>query len=103
MPLPSIFHKTDPFPRDSFGNNYGRFALNFFCFAESSYDFIKVMPVNFNYIPVECPPLVCDRVKRHNFRAGACLLNIIAVENENQIIELEFVSEQSRLPDRSFI
>ncbi len=79
VPAGVVFHKGDAFSFDGLRYYNGRFPFVSFSVQKCFFDFVRIMSVYRNHVPVERLPFIRERFGRHYILYPAVYLQVIVV------------------------
>src|SRR3989344_1967482 len=74
-----------------------------FCLFKSSIEITKIMPPNFDHMPIKCSPFVCKWFQWHYIFSKTIYLYIISINYRYQVSQFLSTCEHYRLPSITFI
>src|SRR3989344_2233673 len=103
MPAIIAFELWHALACDGVGYDYRWFAKYGLSRLEGVSNFFYFGPVYFNHMPIPGPPLVGERLKRHDILRVSFYLNIISVDDGGKIVKFLLAGEHGRFPSLSAI
>ena len=105
MPSGNVFHKADAFAFDGVGDDDGGLARSGFRFGilQRFDDLLHVVAVDGDDIPSEAAIFIFKRLDIHHVFYPAVDLQPVAVDDADQVIELEVARFHRGFPDLAFL
>ena len=103
VPLGVVCHVAYTVALDRVGYNHHGLVVHPSGLVQRVDYLFHLVAVDFKDLPVESRPLVLYRVEGHDIFGKTVLLNAVAIQNCNQVVELEFSCGHRSLPDLALI
>ena len=103
MPSGNVFHEADAFALDGVGDDDGRLAGASLCLFKRFDDLLHVVAVDGDDIPSEAAILFFERLDVHHVFHPAVDLQAVAVDDADQVVELEMARFHRSFPDLAFL
>ena len=105
MPSGNVLHEADAFAFDGVGDDDGGLARSGFRFGifQRFDDLFHVVAVDGDHIPSEAAIFIFERLDVHHVFHPAVDLQAVAVDDADQVIELEVARLHGGLPDLAFL
>jgi len=103
VPFVFAFEFDDAFAGDGMGDDERGLFVNGFGLLHGGDDFLEVVAVNFQNVPAEGFPFGVQAFKGHDIFGEAVDLNIVAVNESDEVVELFLAGKHGGFPIIAFV